>query len=184
MQNGFHEGLAIDRIDNDGDYSPENCRYISLKENNQNRRTSQFYVINGVRKNLQQWCDEYCIKRSTVYTRLQHGYTIEEALTKPIKTNERNRVELIGKRFGKLTVTDYAGDDAIGADHNSRWVCLCDCGNVVIVGGNKLKTGHTKSCGCYQAEVAKNRMVNENPMKTEKQRRRMVEHNPMKKKGL
>ena len=59
----------------------------------------------------------------------------------------------------------YAGDSYIGKDNNSRWVCKCDCGNEAIIGGNKLKNGHTKSCGCLVSEKARKRMLNDNPMK-------------------
>lgn len=49
---------------------------------------------------------------------------------------------IIGKRFGKLTVTHYAG--------NSKWECVCDCGNVATVSTCRLNSGHTKSCGCLK----------------------------------
>lgn len=164
LSNGFQEGLAIDRIDNDGNYSPDNCRFVTLKENNQKRNTTRWYTINGETKNLQQWCDHYGIKRGTVYTRLEHGWSIEDALTQPVSKG-RDKTSLIGKRFGKLVVLSYAGDEYIGKDNNSRWVCLCDCGNTSIVGGNKLKSGHTKSCGCEVRRKAKQRMLNDNPKK-------------------
>lgn len=164
LSHGFQEGLAIDRIDNDGNYSPDNCRFVTLKENNQKRNTTRWYTINGKTKNLQQWCDYFGVKRGTVHTRLEHGWSIEDALTKPVSKG-RDRTSLIGKRFGKLVVLSYAGDEYIGKDCNSRWVCLCDCGNTSIVGGNKLKTGHTKSCGCEVSRKAKQRMLNDNPKK-------------------
>lgn len=164
LSHGFEEGLAIDRIDNDGDYSPDNCRFVTLKENNQNRRTTRFYTIDGVTKNLQQWCDLYGINRGTVHDRLEKGLPIEEALTNPIG-GERNRTELIGKTFGRLIVLDYAGDQYVGLDNNSRWICRCECGNTVVVGSNKLKSGHTKSCGCLVSEKARKRMLESNPMK-------------------
>ena len=47
LKNGYEEGLTIDRIDNNKGYYPENCRWVTLKENNQNRRSSRFYTING-----------------------------------------------------------------------------------------------------------------------------------------
>ena len=47
LENGWSEGLAIDRIDNDGNYSPGNCRFVTAAENNQNRRTSRFYTYQG-----------------------------------------------------------------------------------------------------------------------------------------
>ena len=52
--------------------------------------------------------------------------------------------DLVGKRFGKLTVTAYAGK--WGGMH--RWKCLCDCGNETVVGQTLLQSGKTKSCGC------------------------------------
>ena len=183
LTHGFEENLAIDRINNDDDYSPDNCRFVTLKENNQNRRTTVWYTINGVTKNLQQWCDYYNIKRGTVYTRLEHGWDIEQALTTPVKKRIRDKTSLIGKKFGRLTVLEYAYDESKKSANKSRWVCNCDCGNTIIVAGDKLKSGHTKSCGCIQKEKARARMITDNPMKAEEQRRRMVEHNPMRKKG-
>ena len=160
--NGLREDLAIDRINNDGDYTPDNCRFVTLKENNQNRRSSKFYTINGETKNLQQWCDYYGIGRETVNTRLENNWSIEDALTKPIKSHERDRTSLIGQRFGRLVVLSYAGDEYIGSDHNSRWICQCDCGNQTMVGGNKLKSGHTVSCGCMVSEKARATIIDYN----------------------
>lgn len=162
---GYEKDLAIDRIDNDGDYSPDNCRFVTLKENNQKRRTTRYFTIDGETKNLQQWCDYYGINRGTVNTRLQHGWPIEDALTRPLVSNERDRTSLIGKRFGNLTVIDYAGDDAIKADNNSRWVCECDCGNRIVTTSHRLKSGHTRSCGCLVSIKARERMLKDNPMK-------------------
>ena len=178
LSHGYEKNLAIDRINNDGDYAPDNCRFVTLKENNQKRGTTRWYTINGETKNLQQWCDFYDIKRGTVNTRLQNGWSIEDALTKPVASRDRDRTSLIGKQFNRLTVLDYAGDEYIGKDNNSRWICQCECGNIIIVGGNKLKTGHTKSCGCYQRDKLNERLLTDNPAKSEKNRRRMVENNP------
>lgn len=59
------------------------------------------------------------------------------------------RKGFIGKRFGRLTVTDYAGKQA----GMHRWKCLCDCGRETVVGQTLLQTGKTRSCGCLQAEI-------------------------------
>lgn len=59
------------------------------------------------------------------------------------------RKDYVGRRFGRLTVIEYAGKR--GGMH--RWKCLCDCGNETIVGQTLLQTGKTKSCGCMQAET-------------------------------
>lgn len=54
----------------------------------------------------------------------------------------------VGKRFGMLTVLEYAGKQ----DGMHRWKCLCDCGNETIVGQTLLQSGKTKSCGCLQKQ--------------------------------
>lgn len=59
-----------------------------------------------------------------------------------------------GKRFGRLTVTGYAGKEA----GMHRWKCLCDCGNTTIVGQSLLQSGKTTSCGCRQKEMIRNNL--------------------------
>ena len=54
--------------------------------------------------------------------------------------------DLVGKRFGRLTVLEYAG--------NERWKCVCDCGGTALVRTNNLTLGNARSCGCYQKDVA------------------------------
>ena len=54
------------------------------------------------------------------------------------------RVDLTGKRFGKLLVTGHTEDD----DGKVRWDCKCDCGNTTSVPALSLRSGNTKSCGC------------------------------------
>lgn len=59
--------------------------------------------------------------------------------------------EMVGKRFGRLTVLEYAGTSK---HRKSMWLCVCDCGNIPppIVGANLIKGG-TKSCGCLRDEI-------------------------------
>lgn len=62
-------------------------------------------------------------------------------------------MDLTGQRFGKLIVIKR-GEPRISPNGKShtRWVCRCDCGNETIVDAQKLKNGHTKSCGCAITE--------------------------------
>lgn len=55
------------------------------------------------------------------------------------------RVNLIGEKFGKLTVLSY---DHKNSNNQLYWLCQCDCGNQKIIRGGALKNGNTKSCGC------------------------------------
>ena len=56
------------------------------------------------------------------------------------------RVDLTGKKFTYLTPYEYI--------KGGKWKCKCDCGNEIIVSGKHLRSGNTKSCGCYQKERA------------------------------
>lgn len=51
----------------------------------------------------------------------------------------------LGKRYGFLTVTEFAGNGAYGA---ARWKCVCDCGEARVIDGTGLRAGRNKSCGC------------------------------------
>ncbi len=62
----------------------------------------------------------------------------------------RNLIDLINRRFGRLTVLRRVAD---GPKGQARWQCLCDCGAYSKVRGAHLRTGETKSCGCLQREV-------------------------------
>ena len=150
LENGYAPGLSIDRIDNNKGYSPDNCRWVTLAENNQNRRSSKLYSINGKTQNLQQWCNEYSISRGMVNRRLEMGWDIEKALTVPKRT--RDTQSLIGKRFGKLVVIEAT---ELQRNRLTLWLCKCDCGNTALVDKNKLLSGHTASCGCYRKETCK-----------------------------
>ena len=57
--------------------------------------------------------------------------------------------DLTEKRFEKLTAIEQAGRSK---DRHILWKCKCDCGNIVLVSGHDLVSGHTKSCGCLQKE--------------------------------
>jgi hypothetical protein len=63
------------------------------------------------------------------------------------------RIDLIGKRFGKLTVIEKAPNKG----GKTRWLCSCDCGNTTIVPTNCLMRGHSKSCGCLISEILRER---------------------------
>lgn len=58
-------------------------------------------------------------------------------------------IDLTGQRFGKLVVERRAPNNHSGG---TCWICKCDCGNTTIIPAGKLRSGWTKSCGCFQRE--------------------------------
>lgn len=61
--------------------------------------------------------------------------------------------DLVGKKYGRLTVVRRLRPDEVEtAQYN--WLCRCECGNIVKASANKLKTGHTRSCGCLRDEFS------------------------------
>lgn len=64
---------------------------------------------------------------------------------------------LVGEKFGRLTVKDFSDSDGHESER-ARWLCLCECGQTVIVTGKRLRSGNTKSCGCLRAESGRLRV--------------------------
>lgn len=84
LLNGYKEGLQIDRQDNDKEYSPQNCRWVSGLINTRNRKVTLFATLNGERKPLTEWAEILGVDYCMVHKRIKyHGYSDEDALTKP-----------------------------------------------------------------------------------------------------
>lgn len=78
------EGMTIDRIDPNKDYSPENCRWATNLEQARNKRNVRFVTFNNMTKSLHEFCDELKLNYHTVNTRLaQQKWTVERALSTP-----------------------------------------------------------------------------------------------------
>lgn len=72
------------------------------------------------------------------------------------------KINLINKRFGRLLVISESHSDG----KHIYWNCLCDCGNEKIIAGDSLKQGLTKSCGCLNSEMMKERKSTHNRSKS------------------
>jgi len=94
---------CIDRIDNNGNYSPENCRWVTYTENNRNRRDSRILTLGEESMTRAAWGEKLDMNVVTISDRLEKGYSIEQALHPyNMKTGERlkqsNRISYVHKR--------------------------------------------------------------------------------------
>lgn len=84
LSNGYVRGLTIDRIDNDGNYTPDNCRWISRREQNRNKRTNVMIEYKGEKKALVDWCEELNLPYFAIQKRIKHGMDPITALEIPV----------------------------------------------------------------------------------------------------
>ena len=85
ITNGYSDGLTIDRIDVNGDYCPENCRWVTLQEQGFNRRNNHYITIGEQTKPLDEWSKLFGVNPKTVRSRLHLGWNIITALNTPIR---------------------------------------------------------------------------------------------------
>ena len=67
FENGYVAGKQLDRIDNNGNYEPSNCRWVTPKENSRNRRNTVYLTLNGETKCVSEWCETLEISPNTIY---------------------------------------------------------------------------------------------------------------------
>jgi hypothetical protein len=79
---GDPNGLTLDRIDNEKGYSKENCRWVSMKAQQNNKRSNVLLTYQGQTKNITQWGEALGIDRQRIYDRIRSGWSTDQALSK------------------------------------------------------------------------------------------------------
>jgi len=90
LSNGYREGLTIDRINNNEDYKPKNCRFITNTEQQRNRRNNINITAYGETKTLEEWSrDKRCkVSTTTIKRRILWGINPEGAISSPSRTRK------------------------------------------------------------------------------------------------
>lgn len=99
LTNGYNESLTIDRINNNGDYEPSNCRWVDMKVQANNKSINKLITYKGVTKTLSQWSEEYNIPYVTFVKRIDSGWDIERALTDKVTQKRKKLVEIEGELY-------------------------------------------------------------------------------------
>lgn len=91
LENGYQEGLTIDRIEVNGDYEPSNCRWATNKMQSNNKRNNVFIEYNGERHTIAEWSEILNVSRYTLYARRNKGWDAEHILFYNDNTNHVNQ---------------------------------------------------------------------------------------------
>lgn len=90
MNNGYDDNLTIDRIDVNGDYCPENCRWATKEQQANNTRLNHLLEYNGETHDITEWAKILGMKPSTLFARINdYHWTIERAFTQPVRKSNR-----------------------------------------------------------------------------------------------
>ena len=93
MQDGFLPQLEIDRIDNDGNYCPENCRWVSPQANQDNRGVTRKVTHQGETLSMSQWAGKAGIPAKLLAKRIfERGWPIGRALSTPVMSRRETAI--------------------------------------------------------------------------------------------
>ena len=84
LENGYQDNLTIDRIDVNGGYEPNNCRWLTMEAQLRNTRRNHFVEINGESRTIAEWARIYGISPQTINSRIRKGVSEQDAILIPV----------------------------------------------------------------------------------------------------
>lgn len=97
INNGYQKGLSIDRIDNKGNYCPQNCRWTTKEQQMRNKTNNKMIKYKNQIKCLAEWCDILNLKYETIQSRFNRGWSIEKTFETPIRKFNNKSLSALAK---------------------------------------------------------------------------------------
>lgn len=94
-ENGYEDGLEIDRINTDGDYCPSNCRWIKRLENSNNKRNNKLIEHNGETKTLAEWARHFGVNYKNLSRNIIKGYSLIDAVNREKSGDRSHKIKNI-----------------------------------------------------------------------------------------
>lgn len=91
IENGYEEGLSIERLDVNGNYEPSNCKWITLHEQQFNKTDTHYLTYNNETKSIAEWSIETGIPYNTLRGRVRRGWSDEKSITTPVDKSKSNK---------------------------------------------------------------------------------------------
>lgn len=140
-------GCSIDRINNDGNYEPGNCRWATRADQNRNTRRVHLITHEGRTQCVADWALELGLSWTTARYRLGPKRVRQKIARCPGSQSK----DITGQRYGLLVAVRYSHTIKKAA----LWVFRCDCGNQVVRRAYSVKQRPGSSCGCRRSEAAR-----------------------------
>lgn len=160
LANGWAPGLELDRIDVNGPYSPENCRYVSRKDNCRNKRKTVKVLYKGEERILAELIESSPLDGHLIRSRIKKGWDIERALTE-LPTNQRKELptsKRLLRTLNKIKTRCYVASDEAYHNYGGRGIIVCEEWRQPFEGVKRfiswaLENGYTKDLQVDRIDV-------------------------------
>ena len=107
--NGYSDNLTIDRIDNNGNYEPDNCRWVDMVTQSRNKENSRMITYNGETLHIMDMAEKYNLPYGVVRARYENGWSAERIFTTPFREPFVRKVVYNGKEVTLKELSELTG---------------------------------------------------------------------------